>query len=76
MFQAEAVCAKTVTLGNYAKWADVLMHIHIGSMGKLVNVKVVSWLAYLHIATHITTELKAEWFLVHFHSIPHIEMNI
>ena len=40
-----------MTLGNYAKWVDVVMHIHVGSMGKSVNVKVVSQLAYLHIAT-------------------------
>ena len=45
------LCAKTVTLVNYVKWVDVLMHIHIGVMGKSVNVKVVSWLANLHIAT-------------------------
>ena len=42
------MCAKTMTLGNYVKWVDVLMHIHIGTMDK---VKVVSWLTYLHIAT-------------------------
>ena len=32
-----------MTLVNYAKWVDVLMHIHIGVMGKSVSVKVVSW---------------------------------
>ena len=30
------------------------MHIHIGSMGKSVNIKVVSRLAYLYIATVYT----------------------
>ena len=45
------LCAKTVTLVNYVKWVDVLMHIHIGVQGKSVNVKVVSQLANMHIAT-------------------------
>ena len=45
------MCTKTTTLGNYAKWVDVLMHIHIGMMGNLVNVKVVSRFTYLHIPT-------------------------
>ena len=40
-----------MTLVNYAKWVDMLMHIHIRAMGKLVNVKVVSRLANSHIAT-------------------------
>ena len=31
-------------------WADVLMHIHI-AVGKLVNVKAVSWLINMHTAT-------------------------
>ena len=37
------------------------MHIHIGSMGKLVNVKVVSWLAYLHIAADTTVVCTTGW---------------
>ena len=45
------MCAKTMTLGNYAEWIDVLMHIHISPMGKSVIVKDVSQLTYLHIAT-------------------------
>ena len=45
------LCTKTVTLVNYAKWVDVLIHIHIGAMGKSVNVKIVSQLADMHMAT-------------------------
>ena len=45
------LCAKTVTLVNYMKWVDVLMHIHIGAVGESVTVKVVSQLANMHTAT-------------------------
>ena len=45
------LCMPKLTMVNYAKLVDVLMYIHIGVMGKLVNVKVVSQLANMHTAT-------------------------
>ena len=48
------MCAKTMFLGNYAKWIDMLVHIHIAMMGKSVSgyhvsVSVGQWV------NHITT---------------------
>ena len=50
------MCAKTMTLGNYAKWVYVLMHIHISAVGMLINVKVVSQLTciLLHVLVLFT----------------------
>ena len=52
------MCAKTMTLGNFAKWVDALMHIHISAMGMSVNVKVDSQLTYLHIANLLFYNLR------------------
>ena len=60
------LCTKTMTLLNYVKWVDVLMHIHIRVMGKSVNVKVVNWLANLHIATITFSHSEAFASVQHF----------